>query len=876
MDEKDESKKTEKMSLKEDTPVNSKDRLVPRLIEDEMKQSYLDYSMSVIVGRALPDVRDGLKPVHRRVIYTMWETGLLHNKPFKKSANVVGNCMARYHPHGDSAIYDTLVRLAQDFSLRHPLVNGQGNFGSIDGDNAAAMRYTEARLKKLAEEILQDIDKETVDFQPNFDGSLKEPSVLPSKVPNLLINGSSGIAVGMATNIPPHNLSEVVDGVVKVIENPEIETLELMKYIKGPDFPTGGIIYGTNVLKMAYEYGRGKVKVRAKTHIEEHKSKDFLIVDEIPYMVNKSHLIQQIADCVKTKKIVGISDLRDESDRDGMRIVIELKKDADSDVIINQLFKHTRMQETFGINMLALVNNVPKVMGLKAIVQNFISHRQEVVRRRTQFELKKAEDRAHILEGLLIALSDIDKTIKIVKKSKSPEEARNALMSAFKLSEKQAQAILDMRLQRLTSMEQDKIKAEHENLIKLIAELKSILASEEKILDIIKKELQELKENYADERRTELVEGGDELDIDIEDLIEDDEMIVTITHSGYIKRLSIDTYRQQRRGGKGIRATETKEGDFLEHLFVARNRSYILFFTDKGRVHWLKVYKIPESGRYSKGKAIVNMLDITQEEKITAFIPVREFDEDHFLILATKKGIVKKTNIMAYSRPRRGGIIAINLDDGDNLINAKLTDGEQQIILATKNGMAVKFSEKDARSIGRTSHGVIGIRLKGKDEVIGMVIADDNQTLLTITKNGFGKRTKISEYRLINRGGTGVINIQCSERNGDVTAVKSVDNTNELMLISKKGIIIRTSAQDISTIGRNTQGVRLMRLNTDDAVVAAAKIVTPEEEEKVEEEKVELAKKSMEIESDNIVTESENENGDESKLKHEDDPEYDF
>ena len=876
MDEKEDSKKAEEKLPEEGTPVESKDRLVPRLIEDEMKQSYLDYSMSVIVGRALPDVRDGLKPVHRRVIYTMWETGLLHNKPFKKSANVVGNCMARYHPHGDSAIYDTLVRLAQDFSLRHPLVNGQGNFGSIDGDNAAAMRYTEARLKRLAEEILQDIDKDTVDFQPNFDGSLKEPSVLPSKVPNLLINGSSGIAVGMATNIPPHNLSEVVDGVVKVIENPEMETLELMKYIKGPDFPTGGIIYGTNVLKTAYEYGRGKVKVRAKTHIEEHKSRNFLIVDEIPYMVNKSQLIQQMADCVKNKKIVGISDLRDESDRDGMRIVIELKKDADSDVILNQLFKHTRMQETFGINMLALVNNVPKVMGLKVIVQNFISHRQDVVRRRTQFELKKAEDRAHILEGLLIALSDIDKTIKIVKQSKSPDEARNTLMSAFKLSEKQAQAILDMRLQRLTSMEQDKIKAEHDNLVKLIAELKSILASEEKILDIIKKELLELKETYADERRTELIAGGEELDIDIEDLIEDDEMIVTITHSGYIKRLSTDTYRQQRRGGKGIRATETKEGDFLEHLFVAKNRSYILFFTDKGRVHWLKVYKIPESGRYSKGKAIVNMLDITQEEKITAFIPVREFDEDHFLILATKKGIVKKTNIMAYSRPRRGGIIAINLDDGDDLINAKLTDGEQQIILATKNGMAVKFSEKDARSIGRTSHGVIGIRLKGKDEVIGMVIADDNQTLLTITKNGFGKRTKISEYRLINRGGTGVINIQCSERNGNVTAVKSVDNTNELMLISKKGIIIRTSAQDISTIGRNTQGVRLMRLNTDDAVVAAAKIVTPEEEEKVEEEKVELAKKSMEIESDNIVTESENENGDESKLKHEDDPEYDF
>jgi len=1236
-----------------------KQKIIPKMIEDEMKMSYIDYAMSVIVGRALPDVRDGLKPVHRRILYALNELGMLHNKPYKKCARIVGEVLGKYHPHGDTAVYDSLVRMAQDFSLRYTLIKGQGNFGSIDGDNAAAMRYcvtgdtliltdrgilpirnisdkkeckirlnilghkgkkeraskffdsgkhniikitteqgyglkgsynhpvfcwvidsfgrpnlkwklleeinkkdyvlinrnfslfsnkelslknyypnlssrckdvklpkqmnkelafllgalvsegsfhnkqilfnnqdlkfynkikriiksqfkhiklyerkikggckelsiyrqkvvrflknigltevksnlkevpfsvllskkecvreflialfegdgsviyktdkrhggksmeltynsksrklidqlkvlllnfgvvttfpyqdkrnmcykliisgygsiatfkkeigffsnkkkgilskikeinpnrmsktdyipylsaylkknyrkgmvsrknfdrynnlnknyqelkkilsvsdkgliewilknkfffnriktvekpkkkeavysvkvesdsnsfvgngfinhnTEARMNKIAGEMLKDIEKETVDFQPNFDDSLKEPKVLPAKVPNLLVNGSSGIAVGMATNIPPHNMSEVVDGIIEFIDNPESSVEDLMKHIKGPDFPTGGIIYSSG-LRNAYKFGRGRLIVRARTKIEEKKDRKSIIITEIPYQINKSLLVEQIAELVKIKRIHGIHDLRDESDREGMRIVVELLKSANQDVVLNQLYKHTRLQNTFGVNLLALVDNEPKTLSLVALIKNYVMHRQNVVTRRTKFELNKAEKRAHILEGIIVALKNINPIVELIKKSKNVETARKLLKSRYKLSSEQAQAILDMRLQRLTSLEQKKVLEEHKSLLKLIAELKEILASKEKILEIIKNELLELKQQFGDERRTEIIEGGEEPEIEIEDLIKKEDMIVTITHNGYIKRLPMDTYKQQRRGGKGVIGASTKEEDFVEHLFIANTHSYILFFTDKGQVHWLKVYKIPEASRQSRGKAIVNMIEIEKGEKIASFIPVREFDDKYNLFLMTKKGIVKKTNLVAYSRPRRGGIRAIIVDEDDKLISAKLTDSNQQIILASKKGMAVKFHERDARPIGRTSRGVIGMRLKKGDEVIGAVIANDNETLLTITENGFGKRTRISEYRLINRGGIGVINIRCSERNGDVVSIKSVMDDDELMFISRNGIIIRTSASDVSIIGRNTQGVRLMRMLENDKVVAAAKVI---------------------------------------------------
>jgi DNA gyrase subunit A len=822
---------TEKTS--DDKPV-TKEKIIPKIIEEEMKQSYIDYAMSVIVSRALPDVRDGLKPVHRRVLYTMWETGLLHNKPFKKSANVVGNCMARYHPHGDASIYDTLVRLTQSFSLRYPLVQGQGNFGSIDGDSAAAMRYTEARLKMLAEEMLQDIDKDTVKFIPNFDNSLKEPSVLPSKVPNLLINGSSGIAVGMATNIPPHNMGEVIDATIKQIDNPNIEIEQLMEHIKGPDFPTGALIYGKQEIPQMYKTGRGKVIVRAKTTIEEKQDKERIIVTAIPYMVNKSELISKIADLVRDKKIIGISDLRDESDREGMRIVIELKKDANSTIVLNQLFKHTRLQTTFGIIMLALVNNEPKILNLKQLIHHYINHRREIIRKRIEFDLNKAKKRAHILEGIIIALNNIDQIIKLIKESKSIEDARSALTSNFTLTIEQAQAILDIKLQRLTSLEQEKIKKEHQGLLKLIEELKSILASEQKILDIIKKELTELRQKYANERRTEIIEKTVELDI--EDLIKEEKMVITITHSGYIKRQPLNTYRQQRRGGHGIIATGVKEEDFVESLFVANTHSYILFFTDKGKIYWLKVYNIPEGSRQTLGKAIVNILNLGKDEKITAFIPVKQFDDKHYLIMATKKGTVKKTNLLAYSNPRCGGIIAITLDQSDDLVNVVKTDGNKEVMLATKNGLAVRFKEQDVRPTGRSSRGVRGATLKDNDEIVGMVVAQPEQTLLTITENGYGKRTSISEYRLVNRGGIGVKNVICSERNGKVVAIKSVTESDELMFISKQGITIRTPAKGISIIGRATQGMRLMKMEENDKVVAAAKIIKENNQNNVKEE----------------------------------------
>ena len=812
----------------------------PRLIEEEMKQSYMDYAMSVIVGRALPDVRDGLKPVHRRILFAMHGLAMFHNKPFKKSARIVGEILGKYHPHGDTAVYDAIARMAQDFSLRYPLIDGQGNWGSVDGDSPAAMRYTEARLTKIAEEMLIDIDKETVKFVPNFDESLKEPSVLPSKLPNLLINGSSGIAVGMATNIPPHNLNEVCDGVIELIDNPEASMAEIMNHIKGPDFPTGASILGTTGIKLAHKTGEGKIKVRARTEIEEKAGKKRIIVKEIPYMVNKSMLVEQVAELVKLKAITDISDLRDESDRQGMRIVIELKKSANTDVVLNQLYKHSRLQVTFGINMLALVDNEPKTLGIAVLLNEYIKHRQSIVRKRTEFDLKKAEERTHILEGLKIALENIDEAVKLIKASSSVESAREQLITKFSLSKLQAQAILEMRLQKLTSLEQNKLKQELEQLLKLIEELKSILASESRILEIIKKDCLELKQKYGNDRRTEILESEEDEDIDIEDLIDAHKTVVTITREGYIKRLPLVTYSQQQRGGKGIIATDIREGDFVEQLFVAHSHSYILFFTGKGQVHWLKVYQIPEGSRQAKGKAIVNLVNIEPGEKVTAAIPIAKFDDKHNLIMATRKGIVKKTNLVYYSRPRKGGIKAILLDQDDELIDVKLTDGSQQILLATKNGSAVKFNEKDARPIGRTAHGVRGIRLRQDDKVVGMVIADDDKTLITITENGFGKRTKISEYRLINRGGYGVINIKCSERNGKVVEIKTVDDEDEVMFISKNGIIIRTRVHGISVIGRNTQGVRLMRLKSgDDRVVSAARIIFEEKEVEKEEKKEE-------------------------------------
>lgn len=796
------------------------------MIVQEMKTSYLDYSMSVIVGRALPDVRDGLKPVHRRVLFGMYEMGVLHNKAYKKSARIVGDVMGKYHPHGDSAIYETMVRLAQDFSLRYPLIQGQGNFGSIDGDNAAAMRYTEARLNKLAEEILQDIDKETVDFVPNYDGSLKEPSVLPSKAPNLLLNGSSGIAVGMATNIPPHNMNETCEAIIKTIDNPDISVEELMQIIPAPDFPTGGIIVGTLGLRDAYRTGRGKITVRAKSTIEEHKNRQSIIITEIPYMVNKAQLIETIAELVNDKKVTGISDIRDESDRDGMRIVIELKSGANADVVLNQLYTHSRLQETFNFNMLALVGNEPRTLSLKDIISHFISHRKEMVTKRTRFDLRVAEDRAHILEGLITALNHIDEVVKIIRSSKSAEDAKQALMDDYSLSDKQAQAILDMTLRRLTSLEQNKIKDEHADLLKLIKELHDILASETRIFGLIKAEMLELKEKYGDARRTQVI--STELgNVDMESLIKPEDMVITITHAGYVKRLPQDTYRQQKRGGKGITATETKEEDFVEKIFTANTHDSLLCFTTKGKVHWIKVYQLPEAGRYAKGSAIVNLLQLDQGEKITTVIPVKEFDKTKYLFMVTRNGTVKKTSLANFSNPRKGGIIAIDLDEKDELVSVLFTDGNSQVIIATEQGNAIKFHEKNVRPMGRAAGGVIGIKLRD-DRVVCATVADDSKTLLTITEKGYGKRTPISDYRLTARGGVGIINIKITDKNGKVVAAEQVSDSDEVMLISHSGILIRTPVLGISTIGRNTQGVRIMKLDDNDRVISLTTIA-PEE-----------------------------------------------
>ena len=805
-------------------------------IEQEMKTAYLDYSMSVIVGRALPDVRDGLKPVHRRILYAMFREGLLHNKKYSKSAGVVGEVLKKYHPHGDSAVYDTMVRMAQDFNMRYPLVDGQGNFGSIDGDSAAAYRYTEARLTKLAEELLADIDKETVEFVPNFDDTTVEPSVLPTRVPNLLINGSAGIAVGMATNIPPHNLGEVVDGLVMMIDNPEVTIPELMTSIKGPDFPTAGFIHGYEGIRQAYMTGRGIVQMRARVTIEEGKGdRESIVIMELPYQVNKARLLQNIGELIRDKKINGIAELRDESDRQGMRVVADLKKGEIANVILNQLYKHTALQSTFGVIMLALVNNQPRVLNLKRLLSNFLQHRREVVVRRTKYDLRKAEERAHILQGLKIALENLDAVIALIKASRNPEVAKAGLVREFKLSEIQAQAILEMRLQRLTGLERDKIIAEYEETLKEIVRLNEILASDALVMKIIRDELLALKTEYGDARRTEILAQTSE--IGIEDLIKDEEMVITISHAGYIKRNPLTNYRAQRRGGKGKVGMETREEDFVERLFMATMHSYILFFTNKGRVYWLKVHQIPEAGRQAKGKAIVNLLQIGQDERVTAALPVREFTPDHFILMATKQGIIKKTELDAYSHPRPSGIIAITLEEGDDLIGAEVTDGKRDVFLGTKDGLSIRFNEEDVREIGRTGKGVIGVRLDEGNEVVGMEIVRDDSTILTVTENGFGKRSSLEDYRSQSRGGKGIITIKTTAKNGRVVAIAQVSKDDEILLITGNGKILRTRAKDISVQGRNTQGVRLLETEEGDKVKSLAKVVEREEEKEVGTEK---------------------------------------
>lgn len=799
------------------------ENIIPVNIEDEMKTSYIDYSMSVIVGRALPDVRDGLKPVHRRILYGMQEQGMTHDKPYRKSARIVGDVMGKYHPHGDAAIYDTMVRLAQDFNMRYTLADGQGNFGSIDGDAAAAMRYTEVRMDRIAEEMLADIDKDTVDFVPNYDGSLKEPVVLPSKIPNLLINGSTGIAVGMATNMPPHNLSEIIEAVTMTIDNPDVEIQELMSVVRGPDFPTGAYIFGSAGIQSAYKTGRGIIKMRAKTSVEEHRNRESIIIDEMPYQVNKAKLIESIAALVRDKKISGISDLRDESDKDGIRVVMELSRGTNADVVLNQLYKHTQMESTFGIINLALVDGQPQVLTLKQLIQHFIDHRVEVVTRRSQFELEKAKKRAHILEGLQIALDHIDQVIALIRASNTVEEARSGLMANFDLSDEQAKAILDMRLQKLTGLEREKIDNEHKELMETIKWLLDLLADRNKILNIIKDELISIRDIYGDVRRTRIVEGG--ADLEDEDLIPEEDVVVTISNSGYIKRMPVDTYRQQRRGGKGIIGMDTKEADFVEDLFLASTHDYILFFTDTGRVYWKKVYEIPDASRQSRGKAIINLIEVDSKERITAQIPVKTFESGQYIIKATRFGIVKKTALSAFKNPRRGGIIAITLDEGDELETVKLTDGSKDIIIGSRHGKAIRFKEADVRPTGRGAHGVRGIRLVGDDCVVGMDIVRDDATLLTITENGFGKRTRFDEYRKMNRAGQGVITIISSIRNGLVVDVKAIKESDELIITTSNGIIIRVPVSDIRVQGRNTQGVKIMNVKPGDKVMAVARVV---------------------------------------------------
>jgi DNA gyrase subunit A len=805
------------------------EKVVPVSLEEEMKTSYIDYAMSVIVARALPDVRDGLKPVHRRVLFGMHELGVSYNKAYKKSARIVGEVLGKYHPHGDTAVYDTMVRMAQDFSLRYPLVDGQGNYGSVDGDSPAAMRYTEARLSRIADEMLRDLDKNTVGFTSNFDDTLQEPAVLPSYLPNLLVNGSSGIAVGMATNIPPHNLREVIDALVAMIDNPKIKPEELLKFVKAPDFPTGGIIYGYEGVKEAFLTGRGKIVIRAKANVEVLKNdRENIVITEIPYQVNKSSLIEKMAELVRDQKIDGISNIRDESDRDGMRIVIEMKRDGQPLVTLNQLFKHTQMQVTFGVIMLALVNGVPKVLTLQQMMQHFLEHRMDVLIRRTKFELEAAERRAHILEGYIIALDNIDAVIETIKKSRDVDTAKFNLMRKFKLSEIQAKAILDMRLQRLTGLERKKIEDEYKEIIKLIQKLNSILANEKSRNKIIKEELLALQEKYGDERRTEIVHDFKEFSL--EDIIAEEDVVVTISHQGFIKRFPVSGYRRQGRGGKGVTGAGTKEEDFIEHMFVASTHHYIMFFTDRGKCYWLKVHEIPEGGRAAKGRSIINLIEKEKDENISAFVTVKDFTDDKYIVMATEHGTVKKTVLSAYSNVRRGGIIAISLDAGDRLVVAKLSIGKNDIIIGTKEGMAIRFNEKDVRDMGRTATGVRGIKLGKNDKVIGMIVVQNVESLLVVTSKGFGKRSEIEDYRLTKRGGKGVITVKTSDKNGTLIAMKEVNDNDELVIITTQGMVIRQAVSEIRVMGRNTQGVRLIRLNENDDIADIARVV-PEDEE---------------------------------------------
>lgn len=795
---------------------------VPISIEEEMKGSYLDYAMSVIIGRALPEVRDGLKPVQRRILYAMFREGLLPGRKYSKSAGVVGEVLKKYHPHGDTAVYDALVRLAQDFNMRYPLVDGQGNFGSVDGDPAAAYRYTEARLAAIAEELLADIDKNTVDFIPNFDETTEEPIVLPSRVPNLIVNGSSGIAVGMATNVPPHNLGEIIDGLVRLIDNPDATLKDLMSHIKGPDFPTGGIIHGVDGIIQAYNEGKGLIKVRAKARIErEHRGGENIIITELPYQVNKARLIEKMAELVREKTIEGISELRDESDRDGIRVVLELKRGEMAQVILNNLYKHTQMETTFGIIMLALVNGQPRILSLRRLLSHFLQHRRDVVLRRTRFELRKAEERAHILEGLKIALDHLDAIIALIRSSKTPEEARTGLMSDFPLTEIQAQAILDMKLQRLTGLEREKIIKEYADTLKEIARLKEILANEALVSHIVKDELLEIRNRYTDERKTEITSETKE--ITMEDLITDEEMVITLSHQGYIKRNPLSAYRSQRRGGKGLIGMETKEEDFVNELFIGATHDYMLFFSNLGRLYWLKIYQIPEAGRAAKGKALVNLLALSEGERITTALPVRNFKEGS-LVTFTKKGTVKKTALEEYSNPRGKGIIAVTLEEGDELISVRKTDGKSDLIIGTKKGLSIRFNEEDVRDMGRTAKGVRGIRLRKGDEVVSAEVAGEKTAILTVTEKGLGKRSKIEEYPVQSRGGKGVISIKIIDRGGKAVGLMQVRDEDEVVMITSSGKLIRTLAGNISLHGRNTQGVKLMDVEGDDKIVSIGKV----------------------------------------------------
>ena len=828
----------------------NRDNTLPRDIVDEMRESYLNYSMSVIVSRALPDVRDGLKPVHRRILFGMSELGSSWNRPYKKSARIVGDVLGKYHPHGDSSVYDALVRMAQAFSMRYELVDGQGNFGSIDGDNAAAMRYTESRMTKISSEMLKDLEKDTVDWGLNFDETMKEPTVLPSAVPTLLVNGSEGIAVGMATKIPPHNLTEITNGLIALIENKDISTEEIMTHIKGPDFPTAGLILGMDGLKSAYETGRGKIKMRARAHIETNKNgKNSIVITEVTYQTNKANLVEKIADLVREKKVVGITDLRDESDKDGIRVVIETKRDAVPEVILNQLYQHTQLQDTFGIILLALVGGVPKIMPLKTILNHFVDFRHDVVVRRTQFELKEAEARAHILEGLKTALDNIDEVIKVIRGSKNPPQAKEGLMNNFSLSETQAQAILEMRLQKLTGLEVEKVVEEYKALIKIISHLKGILDSKTQRMDIIKNELFEIRDLYGDERRTEIIPV--DMDFSMEDMIAEEEVVLTITHQGYIKRTELNTYRTQRRGGRGIQGAMSKDEDFVEHLFIANTHNYMLFFTDKGKCYWLKVYDIPQGGRATRGRAVVNLIGCEPGEQVKAFVSVKDFDDDRFIVMATQNGIVKKTVLSAYGNPRKGGIYAIEIRDGDELIEARITNGEYDILLGTHEGKSIRFPENNIRPSGRKTMGVKGITLGSEnDRVIGMLVVRREGTILVATEKGMGKRTDVIQYRTQNRGGKGVMTMRCTDKTGKMVKIMEVVDSDDLIVITDSGVLMRQSVGAIRTIGRVTQGVKLVKLDEGASISSITRVISEEAaaEKKKEDDDKQLSIDDLELE----------------------------